>query len=59
MTAEIKPNRRTRRLMEQGYVMPQGVSTSWNPMDRAMGFRHRKPYELKQAAKALADHGLK
>jgi hypothetical protein len=58
MTQDAKPNRRTRRLLERGYVMPQGVSTSWNPMDRARGLRHKKPYQHKQAAKALADHGV-
>lgn len=58
MTQDAKPNRRTRRLLERGYVMPQGVPTSGNPMDRARGLRHKKPYQLKQAAKALADHGI-
>lgn len=59
MTQDSRPNHRTRRLMERGYVMPQGVPTSWNPMDRAKGLRHRKPYQHKQAAKALANYGIK
>lgn len=58
MTAEIKPNRRTRRLLEKGYVMPQGVPTSWTPMERARGLRHKKPHQHKQAAAARAAHGL-
>ena len=58
MPQDAKPNRRTRRLMERGYVMPQGVSTSWNPMDRARGLRHKRPYQLKKASQALADHGI-
>lgn len=58
MTAEAKPNRRTRRLLEKGYVMPQGVPTSWTPMERARGLRHKKPYQHKQAAAARAAHGL-
>lgn len=29
------------------------------PIEVARRVRHRKPYELKQAAKALADHGIK
>lgn len=57
MTAAAKPNRRTRRLLEWGYVMPQGVPTSWNPIDRARELRHKKPYQHKQAEKARADHG--
>lgn len=57
MTAEAKPNRRTRRLLERGYVMPQGEPTSYSPIDRARCLRHKKPYQHKQAAKARADHG--
>lgn len=30
-----------------------------SPIEVARRVRHRKPYELKQAAKALADHGIK
>lgn len=57
MTAEIKPNRR-RRLLEKGYVMPQGVPTSWTPIERARDLRHKKPYQHKQAAARAAAHGL-
>ena len=59
MTQNAQPNRRTRRLLELGYVMPQGVSTSWNPMDRARNLRHKSLYQLKQESKAAADHGIK
>ena len=58
MTQDAKPNRRTRRFLERGYVMPQGVPTSWNPMDRDRGLRYKKFYQHKQAAKAIADHGV-
>lgn len=58
MTQDAKLNRRTRRLLEWSYIMSQGVPTSWNPMDRASGLRHKRPYQLKKASQALADHGI-
>lgn len=58
MNQNDQPNRCARSLLEKGYVMPQGVPTSWNPMDRARGLRHKKPYQHKQAAKYIADHGV-
>lgn len=59
MTKEAKPNRRLRRLMERGYIMSQGVSSSWNPMDRARGLRHKKRYQQKQINKRLVSNGFR
>lgn len=58
MNQNTRPNRRTRRLLEQGYVMPQGVPTSWTPIDRARYLRHKSIHQLKQEAKAAAARGI-
>lgn len=58
MTQNAQPNRRTRRLLEQGYVMTQGVPTSWTPIDRAGYLRHKSLHKLKPEAKAAAAHGV-
>ena len=59
MTQNAQPNCRTCRFLERGYVMPQGVPTSWAPIDRARGLRHKSLQQPKQAAKAAAAHGIK
>lgn len=59
MNQNTRPNRRTRRLRERGYVMPQGVPTSptsWTPIDRARYLRHKIIHQLKQEAKAADSH---
>lgn len=58
MTQNAQPNRRTRRLLERGYVMPQGVQTAMTPIDRARNLRHKSLHQLKQSAKAAAAHGV-
>lgn len=61
MNQNTRPNRRTRRLLERGCVMPQGVPTSptsWTPIDRAGYLRHKSIHQLKQEAKAAAAHGV-
>ena len=58
MTQNSQPNRRTRRLLERGYVMPQGVPTSWTPIDRARYLRHKSLHQLRQEDKAAAAHGF-
>ena len=58
MTQNAQPNRRTRRLLERGYVMPQGVPTSWTPIDRARYLRHKSTHQLNQEAKAAAARGF-
>ena len=58
MTQNAQPNSRTRRLLERGYVMPMGVPTSWTQMDLARNIRHKSLHQLKQEAKAAADHGI-
>lgn len=58
MTQNAQPNRRTRRLLERGYVMNQGVPTSWTPIDRARNLRHKSRHQLNQEAKARAAHGV-
>lgn len=58
MTQNAQPNSRTRRLLERGYVMPSGVPASYTPIDRARDFRHKSLHQLKQDAKAAADHGI-
>lgn len=58
MTQNSQPNRRTRRLLERGYVMPSGVPTSWTPIDRAGYLRHKSLHQLRQEAKAAAAHGV-
>lgn len=58
MTQNAQPNRRTRRLLERGYVMPNGVPTSWTPIDRARYLRHKSIHHLKKEAKAAAANGI-
>lgn len=58
MTQNSQPNRRTRRLLKRGYVMPQGVPTSWTPIDRARYLRHKSLHQLRQEAKAAAARGV-
>lgn len=58
MTQNAQPNRRTRRLLEQGYVMTQWVPTPWTPIDRAGYLRHKSLRKLKQEAKTAAAHGV-
>ena len=58
MTQNARPNRRTRRFLERGHVMSQEVPTSWAPIDRARGLRHKSLQQPKQAAKVAAAHGF-
>lgn len=58
MTQNAQPNRRTRRLLERGYVTTQGVPTSWTPIDRARYLRHKSIHSLKQEAKAADARGI-
>lgn len=56
MTQKQQPNRQQRRAMAFGWV-PQ--YTRDDPITRAVTGKHKKPWQLKQAAKALADHGIR
>ena len=58
MTQNAQPNRCTRRLLERGYVMSQGVPTPWTTIDRARYLRHKSLHQLRQEAKAAAAHGF-
>lgn len=51
---EPKQNRATRRLLDKGILPSQGKLT---PIGKASSLRHKKPYQKKQANKALADKG--
>lgn len=59
MTQNAQPNRRTRRLLERGYVMPSVVPASYTLIERARNPRHKSLHQLRQAAKAAAAHGIK
>lgn len=56
MTQKQQPNRKQRRAM--AYGLPSQYIAN-DPVTRAITLRHKKPWQLKQAAKALADHGVR